>query len=74
MNVRRNEFVSEIKRLKLEIAEVDRRLSELGELANPTSSPPAASASSFATDYPGSDTVLRDARGRAVGTVNRGHK
>jgi hypothetical protein len=26
--------------LKLEIAEVDRRLSELGELANPTSSPP----------------------------------
>lgn len=39
MNFRRKEFVSEIKRLKLELAEVDRRLSELGELANPTCSP-----------------------------------
>jgi len=36
MKTRRKEFVSEIKHLKLVLAEVSRRLSELEELANPT--------------------------------------
>jgi hypothetical protein len=35
MNIRRKEFVSEIKRLKLELAAANRRLSELEEFANP---------------------------------------
>jgi hypothetical protein len=34
MNIRRKEFISEIKRLRLELAEAQRRLSELEELAN----------------------------------------
>jgi hypothetical protein len=38
MNTRRKEFICEIKRLKLELAEVSARLSELEELANPTRS------------------------------------
>jgi hypothetical protein len=36
MIVRRKEFVSEIKRLKLELAELSGRLGELEKLANPT--------------------------------------
>ena len=42
MNFRRKEFISEIKRLKLELAEVSARLSELEELANPAHSMVAA--------------------------------
>ena len=38
MVIRRKEFVSEIKRLQLELARVSQRLSELEELANPTCS------------------------------------
>jgi hypothetical protein len=38
MNIRRKEFICEIKRLKLELAEVSARLSELEELASPTRS------------------------------------
>ena len=35
MMLRRKEFISEIKRLRLELAEANRRLSELEQLANP---------------------------------------
>jgi hypothetical protein len=36
MNIRRKEFISEIRRLKRELAEVSGRLTELEEFANPT--------------------------------------
>jgi hypothetical protein len=36
MNIRRKEFIAEIRRLKRELADVSGRLSELEELANPT--------------------------------------
>jgi hypothetical protein len=35
MNIRRKEFVAEIKRLQLELVDLSRRLRELEELANP---------------------------------------
>jgi len=35
MNIRRKEFVSEIKRLQLELSKISHRLSELEDLANP---------------------------------------
>jgi hypothetical protein len=38
MNIRRKEFIAEIKRLKRELADVSGRLGELEELANPTRS------------------------------------
>ena len=38
MIIRRKKFVSEIKRLKLELAELRARLGELEKLANPTGS------------------------------------
>ena len=42
MNIRRKEFISEIRRLKLELAEANRRLSELEEFANPPCSIPSS--------------------------------
>jgi hypothetical protein len=36
MNIRRKEFIAEIRRLKRELAEVSGRLTELEEFANPT--------------------------------------
>lgn len=38
MNIRRKEFIAEIRRLKRELADVSGRLGELEELANPTRS------------------------------------
>jgi len=38
MNIRRKEFIAEIRRLKRELADVSGRLGELEELANPTHS------------------------------------
>ena len=38
MNIRRKEFIAEIKRLKGELADVSGRLAELEELANPSRS------------------------------------
>jgi hypothetical protein len=36
MNIRRKEFIAEIRRLKRELTEVSGRLTELEEFANPT--------------------------------------
>jgi hypothetical protein len=63
--------------LKLEIAEVDRRLSELGELANPTSSPPAASATIVPEGpFDGHDDsfATKVAYGMAKSRMNSHHK
>ena len=38
MNIRRKEFIAEIRRLKRELADVSGRLGQLEELANPTRS------------------------------------
>ena len=51
MNIRRKEFICEIKRLKLELAEVSARLSELEASANRTRSM-VASVTIVPEDYP----------------------
>ncbi len=59
MNIRRKEFISEIKRLKFELAKINGRLSELEELAHPTS-PVGASATNITEGDPfdGDDNSL----------------
>ena len=51
MNIRRKEFICEIKRLKLELAGVSARLSELEELASPARST-ATSVTIVPEDHP----------------------
>jgi hypothetical protein len=54
MNIRRKEFIAEIRRLKRELAEVSGRLGELEEFANPTQ-PMATTATIVPKDNPFDD-------------------